>query len=257
MSAKCHLLIGQRMFWLRNLSTKLNFFSPLNWYIGDALYPENVDSSGMSGGVMKVDKSLEELQRDSAKMHRIVGQDPYSISIHMNIRPKYNHLPPLCSEDVSGTNKNSSKLWHLPVATHSGRTDGHCLDEFLISSFVHNDLTLDLCNVVWDMVTNTKYKNDYFVDVMTVDILLNLIMNHFKEDCSGSCLYCNTTQYRSYFTNKFKKFNSYIRAWIVILEMRWKRETVPEPVYIPVSFSMLWVCTIHDSKNNLKSVQIV
>lgn len=109
---------------------------------------------------MKVDKSLEELQRDSAKMHRIVGQDPYSISIHMNIRPKYNHLPPLCSEDVSGTTKNSSKLWHLPVATHSGRTDGHCLDEFLISSFVHNDLTLDLCNVVWDMVTLTDVKEN-------------------------------------------------------------------------------------------------
>lgn len=64
----------------------------------------------MSGGVMKIEKSFEELQQDSAKMHRIVGQDPYSISVHMNIRPKYNHLPPLCGEDMGGTSKNSSKL---------------------------------------------------------------------------------------------------------------------------------------------------
>ncbi|CAM4525468.1 unnamed protein product [Leuciscus chuanchicus] len=74
---------------------------------GDDLYPEKVDTSGKSGGVVKLEKSLEELQQDSANMHRIVGQDPYSISIHMNIRPKYKHLPPLCGEDVGCTSKNS------------------------------------------------------------------------------------------------------------------------------------------------------
>ncbi|KAL1271242.1 hypothetical protein QQF64_030258 [Cirrhinus molitorella] len=42
---------------------------------GDALYPENVDPSGTTGGVMKTEKSLEELQRDSANLHRMVDVD--------------------------------------------------------------------------------------------------------------------------------------------------------------------------------------
>lgn len=115
------------MLWLRNLLAQNWAFFPLVWYLGDDLYPEKVDTSGKSGGVVKIEKSIEELQQDSANMHRIVGQDPYTISIHMNIRPKYNHLPPLCGEDVGGASKNS-KLWHLPVTTHSGRTDGQSLD---------------------------------------------------------------------------------------------------------------------------------
>uniref|UniRef100_A0A8C2AI22 Acyl-coenzyme A diphosphatase NUDT19 n=1 Tax=Cyprinus carpio TaxID=7962 RepID=A0A8C2AI22_CYPCA len=77
---------------------------------GDALYPETVDPSGKSGGVMKTEKSLEELQRDSANLHRIIGQDPYSITVQMNITPKYNHLPPLCGTDVDNPTKNHSKL---------------------------------------------------------------------------------------------------------------------------------------------------
>lgn len=74
------------------------------------MYPENVDPSGKSGGVMKTDKSLEELQQDSANLHRIVGQDLYSISVQMNITPKYNHLSPLCGTDVDNPSKNHSKL---------------------------------------------------------------------------------------------------------------------------------------------------
>ncbi len=56
-----------------------------------------------------------ELQQDSADLHRIVGQDLYSITVQMNITPKYNHLSPLCGTDVDNTSKNHSKLWHLPA----------------------------------------------------------------------------------------------------------------------------------------------
>lgn len=73
---------------------------------GDALYPEKVGPYGKSGGVMKTEKSLEELQPDRADLHRIVGQDLYSLTVQMNITPKYNHLSPLC-----GTGEdNHSKL---------------------------------------------------------------------------------------------------------------------------------------------------
>ncbi|XP_016368910.1 nucleoside diphosphate-linked moiety X motif 19-like [Sinocyclocheilus rhinocerous] len=77
---------------------------------GDGLYPEKVDPSGRSGGVMKTEKSLEELQRDSANLHRIVSQDPYSITVQMNITPKYNHLSPLCGIDVDNPSKDHSEL---------------------------------------------------------------------------------------------------------------------------------------------------
>ncbi|XP_016404806.1 nucleoside diphosphate-linked moiety X motif 19-like [Sinocyclocheilus rhinocerous] len=77
---------------------------------GDALYPEKVDRSVKSGGVMKTEKSIEELQQDSANLHRIVGQDPYSITVRMNITPKYKHLSPLFGTDVDNPSKNQSKL---------------------------------------------------------------------------------------------------------------------------------------------------
>ncbi|XP_043101002.1 nucleoside diphosphate-linked moiety X motif 19 [Puntigrus tetrazona] len=77
---------------------------------GDALYPEKVDSTGESGGVVKTERSLEELQRDSVNLHRIVGRDPYSITVQMNITPKYSHLSPLSGTDVDKLSKNSSKL---------------------------------------------------------------------------------------------------------------------------------------------------
>lgn len=77
---------------------------------GDTLYPENVDSSGKGGGVLKTEKSLEELQRDSANLHRIVGHDPYSVSVQMNITSKYNHLRPLSGADIEDLSKNNSKL---------------------------------------------------------------------------------------------------------------------------------------------------
>ncbi|XP_026070976.1 nucleoside diphosphate-linked moiety X motif 19-like [Carassius auratus] len=77
---------------------------------GDALYPEKVDPSGRSGGVMKTEKSLEELQGDSTNLHRIVGQDPYSLTVHMNITPKYNHLSPVSAADVDNSSKDHSKL---------------------------------------------------------------------------------------------------------------------------------------------------
>ncbi|XP_051574164.1 nucleoside diphosphate-linked moiety X motif 19 [Myxocyprinus asiaticus] len=77
---------------------------------GDAQYPENVDFSGKSGSTVRSEKSLEDLQRDSSNLHRIVFQDPYTTSVHMNITPKYNHVPPLCSAAVDGQSKNTSKL---------------------------------------------------------------------------------------------------------------------------------------------------
>lgn len=77
---------------------------------GDALYPEKVDPSGKSGGVIKTEKSLEEFLQDSANLHRFVGQDPYSVTVQINITPKYNHLSPLCGKDVDNPSKNHSKL---------------------------------------------------------------------------------------------------------------------------------------------------
>ncbi|XP_058639004.1 nucleoside diphosphate-linked moiety X motif 19 [Onychostoma macrolepis] len=74
---------------------------------GDALYPEKEDPSGKSGGVVR---SLKELQQDNADLHRIVSQGLYSITVQMNITPKYNHLSPLCGTDEDNASKNHSKL---------------------------------------------------------------------------------------------------------------------------------------------------
>lgn len=72
---------------------------------GDDLYPENVIT-----GTLITDMSLEELQRDSSNLHRIISLDPYTASVHMNISTKYNHVPPLCIQAVDGDLKTSSKL---------------------------------------------------------------------------------------------------------------------------------------------------
>lgn len=79
-------------------------------YIGDDLYPENVDSSGKLDSTLITGMSLEELQRDSSNLHRIISLDPYTVSVHINISPKYNHLPPLCIQAVDGDLKTNSKL---------------------------------------------------------------------------------------------------------------------------------------------------
>ncbi|TRY82378.1 hypothetical protein DNTS_002474 [Danionella cerebrum] len=74
---------------------------------GDMLYPEKVDTSGNSEGVLITEKSLDELQQDTGKMHRVVGQDMYSVSIQMNITPKYKHLPPVDSDNMRKFLRNS------------------------------------------------------------------------------------------------------------------------------------------------------
>lgn len=86
----------------------------LVWHVGDDLYPEEVDFYGKRDEVLRIDMSLEDFQRESLNLHRIIIQDPYTASVHMNVSPKYNHLAPLFSETVGGHYK-SSKLWHLPV----------------------------------------------------------------------------------------------------------------------------------------------
>lgn len=74
------------------------------------MYQENVDSSGNGGGVLKTEKSLEELRWDSANLHRIVGHDPYSVSVQINITSSYNHLCPVSGADIDDLSKNNSKL---------------------------------------------------------------------------------------------------------------------------------------------------
>ncbi|XP_073715159.1 acyl-coenzyme A diphosphatase NUDT19 [Misgurnus anguillicaudatus] len=76
---------------------------------GDDLYPEEVDLYGKCDGVLRIEKSLEDFQKESSNLHRIIFQDPYTVSVHMNISPKYNHMAPLFSETVGGHYK-SSKL---------------------------------------------------------------------------------------------------------------------------------------------------
>lgn len=67
---------------------------------GDSLYPEKTDSS------VSTEKCLEELQKDSPNLHRIVIHSPYKNSIYMNITPKYKHLPP----QTTSESKHDSKL---------------------------------------------------------------------------------------------------------------------------------------------------
>ncbi|XP_073715160.1 acyl-coenzyme A diphosphatase NUDT19-like [Misgurnus anguillicaudatus] len=74
---------------------------------GDDLYPEEVDFYGKHDGVLRIEKSLEDFQKESSNLHRIIFQDPHTV--HMNISPKYNHMAPLFSETVGGHYK-SSKL---------------------------------------------------------------------------------------------------------------------------------------------------
>ncbi|GAA6072320.1 nucleoside diphosphate-linked moiety X motif 19 [Tachysurus ichikawai] len=56
---------------------------------GDSLYPEKTDSN------LSTEKCLEELQKDSPNLHRIVMHNPYQSSVYINFTPKYKHLPPL------------------------------------------------------------------------------------------------------------------------------------------------------------------
>ncbi|KAF7687927.1 nucleoside diphosphate-linked moiety X motif 19 [Silurus meridionalis] len=67
---------------------------------GDSLYPEEPDRS------VSTEKSLEEVQKDSRDLHRIVMRDPYESSVYINITPKYKHLAPLTTSE----SKQDSKL---------------------------------------------------------------------------------------------------------------------------------------------------
>ncbi|XP_056600975.1 nucleoside diphosphate-linked moiety X motif 19 [Triplophysa dalaica] len=77
---------------------------------GDDLYLENVDCSGKRDGPLITDKSLKELQSSSSDLHRFISQDLYTVSLNVNISPKYNHLQPLSIQAVDGDFKTSSKL---------------------------------------------------------------------------------------------------------------------------------------------------
>lgn len=86
----------ERLDFLLRINNMSNVFEST----GDSLYPEETDRS------VSTKKCLEELQRTSPNLHRIVMHNPYQCSVYMNIIPKYKHLPPLtCSES-----KPESKL---------------------------------------------------------------------------------------------------------------------------------------------------
>ncbi|XP_028812553.1 acyl-coenzyme A diphosphatase NUDT19 [Denticeps clupeoides] len=78
--------------WLPvQLSSSEGFISLLP---GDSLYPKNVDLFRESDVSVTTEKSLEELQKAKTSIHRMVLHDPYTVSIHINITPKYRHLAP-------------------------------------------------------------------------------------------------------------------------------------------------------------------
>lgn len=64
---------------------------------GDELYPES--SSGKSEVDMSTTPRLENLQAESA-LHRILFFDPYTVTVQINITPKYNHLVPVVGSQV-------------------------------------------------------------------------------------------------------------------------------------------------------------
>ncbi|KAI4902721.1 hypothetical protein NFI96_025880 [Prochilodus magdalenae] len=72
---------------------------------GDSLYPNNPDYSGKMSNTVPEEKCLEDLQKESTNLHRIVNHDLYTASVHINITPKYKHLAPLTSHS-----KRDSKL---------------------------------------------------------------------------------------------------------------------------------------------------
>ncbi|KAM9493178.1 acyl-coenzyme A diphosphatase NUDT19 isoform 2-T2 [Clarias gariepinus] len=73
----------------------------ISLFSGDSLYPEKPDSN------LSTEKCLEELQKDSPNLHRIVYHSPYNGSVFMNITPKYKHLSPLT---VSESRRHDNKL---------------------------------------------------------------------------------------------------------------------------------------------------
>ncbi|KAL7833725.1 hypothetical protein AOLI_G00286850 [Acnodon oligacanthus] len=77
---------------------------------GDSLYPENPDFLGKTNITAPAEKCLEELQRESVNLHRIVNHDQYTASVHINITPKYKHQPPLTSSALESSLKYNSKL---------------------------------------------------------------------------------------------------------------------------------------------------
>ncbi|XP_061078514.1 acyl-coenzyme A diphosphatase NUDT19-like [Conger conger] len=62
---------------------------------GDDLYPKNLDQLEERGVILSTEKSFEQLQRESAALHRAVFSDLYTVAVHMNITPKYKHLRPI------------------------------------------------------------------------------------------------------------------------------------------------------------------
>ncbi|KAG9260961.1 nucleoside diphosphate-linked moiety X motif 19 [Astyanax mexicanus] len=77
---------------------------------GDSMYPETPDYTGKTKSSLPSEKSLEELQKESPNLHRIVIHDLYTTSAYVNITPKYRHLPPLTSAALNSQSNHDSKL---------------------------------------------------------------------------------------------------------------------------------------------------
>ncbi|XP_076855170.1 acyl-coenzyme A diphosphatase NUDT19 [Brachyhypopomus gauderio] len=75
---------------------------------GDSLYQENVDNFGKITST--AEKSLEDLQKESSNLHRIVKHNPYTMCVHINITPKYQHLTPVTSPAIDCHLKPHNKL---------------------------------------------------------------------------------------------------------------------------------------------------
>ncbi|XP_061078809.1 acyl-coenzyme A diphosphatase NUDT19-like isoform X1 [Conger conger] len=77
---------------------------------GDTLYPENVELSEERGAMLSTEKSYEQLQQESAALHRLVYFDLYTVAVHMNITPKYKHLRPIGAPSQTHSPRPKSRL---------------------------------------------------------------------------------------------------------------------------------------------------
>uniref|UniRef100_G3PVB0 Acyl-coenzyme A diphosphatase NUDT19 n=1 Tax=Gasterosteus aculeatus TaxID=69293 RepID=G3PVB0_GASAC len=76
------------------LSSKDEHFTAL--LPGDRWYPSATSGEAASG--TSSDPKLEDPQEEESSLHRIVTVDPYTITLQINITPKYNHLLPVLGQ---------------------------------------------------------------------------------------------------------------------------------------------------------------
>lgn len=91
------------------LTMSVCFFLLLS-FPGDKLYP--LDTSGEAETDKSTDPPQEHHQHSG--LHRMVIQDPYSLSLQVTITPKYNHVLPVVGQALESKADSNSQLWLAP-----------------------------------------------------------------------------------------------------------------------------------------------